>query len=84
MILITCNRPIDSVCCVCKDGAAALDYLRTISKKPLLAMNFKYGVEQKVRHDGEERFSECIESPCDWKYIVDGMAYYLSPIDYIE
>lgn len=84
MILITSSAPINNICGVCKDNFAALDYLRTIAKAPIKATNGKYGTEQIWLHDGEPRFKECEESPCEWKFIVDNVAYYLTPVDYFE
>lgn len=94
MILITNDKPIDSICCVCKDVAVAFDYLRTISSRSLRAVNFKYGHEQKWRDDNPDDyyggFSDCEKAPNKWKYLVgDGTpcgydTYYLNFIDYIE
>lgn len=84
MILITSNAVINNVLCVCKDESTALDYLRTIIKKPLTACNYEIGVAKSFRHESEGNFSDCELNPCNWKYIDGSIIYYLQPVDYID
>lgn len=87
MVLITNSEPIHNIVGVCKDGTVALNFLRTIAKHPLQATNGKWGTAQEHRFDDgpyDRDFSDCEKSPCDWQYIVDGVKYYLTPIDYIQ
>lgn len=73
-----------SNCCVCDTPETAFDYIRTITDAPLVAFNFKYGVEQKVRYEGYANFKEVKESPYQWRYVYKGNSYYLQPIEYFS
>ena len=85
MILITTNGSLNNILCVCGNGAAALDYLRTITGKPLVARRRRPNGQVDFRYENETKtFTECELNPCDWAWISGSTEYQLTPVDYIK
>lgn len=86
-ILITNNKPYNSICCVCDNADIAFDYLRSVNKnKPLKARNFKNGTAEKWLYEIDGSLETSKESLADWQYILseDYYVYYLTYVDYIN